>query len=184
MENPNIPNAILQKSVEFEISIGKPNLFHRLGILRTKRTFFVHPLNLGTLLEISRVLSSLNFPKPNDKDDLIKIGIETILKAENKLAQVIALAIINEKTETLFEKIKKQRLVRYIQNNITANEALKLMSIVVKQMDIQDFLALMVSIGGMNLMEAKSISGKSGEDSSITSESHEMNSSGDTVGKT
>jgi len=190
MEQGNIKREIesfLQSGKQIEVAVRRPNILHKIGILRRVREFIIYPITLGTLLRISELLSDVD---PEDfkgmleivekgKDErAFRIGIESIKKYVWIIARVIAYAVTNSKNQP------DKKIVRFLEKNLDVIEALKILNVIVQQMQVKDFLALMVSVSGLNLMGAGSISGESPEESSNITDSQERKSSGASVGQT
>ena len=183
MEQPNVAKAMLQEGVDFYVTVKNRNLFHKLKLAKDKRKFIIYPVTVGTLFKIAKVLADLGDKielNPDLSDsDFITMGIQNIVKHTDRMVQVVAYAIINANREP------SRSLLKFLEKNLTTNEILKLLTLVVQQMDIQDFLACMVSLGQMNLTAPKKpTGGQSSEESSNTSVSDGKKSSGKSRGKT
>jgi len=154
----DIEKTILEKGVDFVVSVNKKNIFHKLGILQIERKFVIHPLVIGTLLKISNILININ----NDKlkgaieeekatkkvsDDILNISYESIAESSEKIIRIIAHAIHNSESDP------PRRLIRFLKKNLKPTETLKLLNLIIKQMDINSFLACLVSMKGMNIHE-------------------------------
>lgn len=184
-----VVDAILESGVDFTVRVDHPNLLHKLGILKKKRIFKIFPIKLGAVLKISRILVDLEqeaFLLEGEGDeaiirnaDLIQTGLRSIVKNHEKLLQVISIAIMNS------DQDPPKSLIRFLNRNMTTGSALQLLNLVIRQMSIDDFLACMVSVKGMNLMGTrKSTSGGSLEASSAASGSPDTKSYGDTASPT
>jgi len=152
----NAVNSILEKGVDFTITIQNKNIFHRLNLIPSERKFIIYPIKMGTLLKISKILLDLNTDelvgamKKNDKEiNFMDLGAKNIVENKDKLVKMIAYGIVNS------EKEPSKRLIRFLNENLTTKEGLKLMTLVIQQMDVSPFLASLVSIRGMNLLQIK-----------------------------
>lgn len=152
----NAVNSILEKGVDFTITIQNKNIFHRLNLIPSERKFVIYPIKMGTLLKISKILLDLNtnelieVMKKNDKEtNFMDLGAKNIIENKDKLVKMIAYGIVNS------EKEPSKRLIRFLNENLTTKEGLKLMTLVIQQMDVSPFLASLVSIKGMNLLQIK-----------------------------
>jgi len=56
----NAVNSILEKGVDFTITIQNKNIFHRLNLIPSERKFIIYPIKMGALLKISKILLDLN----------------------------------------------------------------------------------------------------------------------------
>jgi len=161
--------TILQDGVDFEVTR------RRKGLFGSKRKFIIFPIKLGALFEISKIILTMENIDALKDEDVFSAGIKTVVANKDKMLDIVALAILNRKT-TLWGKIRKWGLVWYLDRNLDARELLRLVQLVIVQMDVTDFLASFVSIKRLNMVEAinrrnTSTGGKSSEDSSNISDS-------------
>lgn len=174
MEQP--VDMLLEKGIDFSISVKKINLLHRFKIIRSKREFVIYPICLGALLKMSKLLLAMKagdtLSEGASDQDFINAGIEGIIANKDRMIDVVAIAILNN------DKEPTNSFKRFLNKNLTPSEALQLLKVVIKQMDIQSFLAFMVSVGGINLL-ASPTGGQSSEESSNTSGSQENIPSGE-----
>lgn len=155
--SPDIMRTLLQEGVDFEVTVKNKTFLHRFKLAPISRKFIVYPINLGTLLIISKVIMTMTEINALDNEDLFAVGIRNIMENKDKMVEVIALAILNRKTNTAVTKLKKWWLVRYLDNNLDPRELLQLVNLVIAQMDVTDFLASFVSIKRLNLTEARKV---------------------------
>lgn len=156
----NTIDSVLEKGVDFTIKVQKQNILHKLHILPTERQFVIYPLNMGTVLKISEILLDLNTDeldeplnnpdKEKDKQfNFLEAGVNQIIENKDKVIKIIAYGITNSKKEP------SRQLVNFLDNNLNAKEGLKLVTLIVQQMNVSPFLASLVSLKGMNLMKMK-----------------------------
>jgi len=152
----NAVNSILEEGVDFTITIQNKNVFHRLNLIPSERKFIIYPIKMGALLKISEILLDLNTDeligvmKKNDKEtNFMDLGVKNIVENKDKLIKMIAYGIVNG------EKEPSKKLIRFLNENLTTKEGLKLVTLVIQQMDVSPFLASLVSVKGMNLLQMK-----------------------------
>jgi hypothetical protein len=162
--------TILDNGVEFDVTVNNPCILHKIGLLPKEKTFVIRPIRLGTLLNISRILSEMESTEISDSIDLFQAGIAEIVKHKDKILTVVSLAILNCR-ETWFTKIRLFFLRRYLNDNLTAKELLQLLILVTNQMDVRDFLASTVLIKKLNLIETGKTEEKMNADIQITGKS-------------
>jgi len=111
---------------------------------------------MGTLLKISKILLDLDTEeligvmKTGEKEvNILDLGAKNIVKNKDKLVKMIAYGIVNS------EKEPPKDLIKFLNENLTTKEGLKLMTLVVQQMDVSPFLASLASLKGMNLLAKK-----------------------------
>ena len=149
-------DSILEKGVDFTITIQNKGILNKLNLIPTERKFVIYPIKMGTLLKISKILLDLDTDelvgamKNEDKEiNLLDLGAKNIIENKDKLIKMIAYGIVNSEREP------PKSLIRFLNENLTAKEGLKLMTLIVQQMDVNPFLASLVSIKGMNLLQTK-----------------------------
>jgi hypothetical protein len=149
-------DSILEKGVDFKITVHNKNILHKLNLIPAERKFVIFPIKMGTLLKISKILLDLDTDelvgvmKNEDKEiNLLDLGAKNIIENKDKMIKMIAYGIVNS------EKEPSKNLIRFLNENLTAKEGLKLMTVIVQQMDVNPFLASLVSIKGMNLLQTK-----------------------------
>jgi hypothetical protein len=126
-----------------------------MKLLPTTKRLVIYPINLGTLLNISSIITTMDGVSVDGDKDLFEVGIKNIIQNKDKIKEISALAIINKKIHTPWGLWRKWRLMRYIDQNLSASELLKLMQLVIMQMGVTDFLASIVSVKRMNMTGAK-----------------------------
>ncbi|MBA7584903.1 hypothetical protein ES708_26869 [subsurface metagenome] len=149
-------DSILGKGVDFKITVQKKNILHKLNLTPSERKFVIFPIKMGTLLKISKILLDLDADelvgamKSEGKEiNLLDLGAKNIIENKDKLIKMIAYGIVNS------EKEPSKNLIKFLNENLTAKEGFKLMTVVIQQMDVNPFLASLVSIKGMNLLRTK-----------------------------
>jgi hypothetical protein len=183
MEKPNISNAVLQKGIDIEIELAHPGLLTKLGLQKTVHKFNVKPLLTGPLMEICSLLEevdfkefeSLNVTCDNSISNVINIMNKNVIHNIDKFNKVLAWGIYNRKINTIWNRIKFNKILKLIENNLDNTDRIKLLNVIIAQMGTRDFLAFMISIKGMNLNEvSKQTSGELSEESTHILDSQEM----------
>lgn len=177
MEKPNISEAVLQTGTEIEIEIANPGLWHKLGLKKTVHKFVIKPIYSGSLLEICRLLEKIDFQEidklnvkgENTLANVLKVMSKNIIENTDKLNQILAWGIFNRRVITVKDKLKMKWLVRLINDNLDNAERVRLLNVIIQHMGTQHFLAFMVSIKGMNLIETEQTSGELSADATATS---------------
>jgi hypothetical protein len=142
-------SAILQEGVDFTVTVTNPGLWHRIGVLKKERKFIVHPLCLGSLLRISKLLVSLE-DKPLDlSGNVLSVASNGIIQYSRIFAEISAIAVTNT------DKEPSERLIQFFIDNLTPKELFQLLQLVIKQMEVSDFLLCIVSAKGLNLLKEK-----------------------------
>ena len=160
MEQPKVFDALLQKATQFDISVAYPSILHKLGILKNKKSFSITPIYAGTLFEICNIMQSMPFIgiddlKNDQSNKFLDIFIQNVAANTQSVNKILAYAIFNREINTIWHRLKFKRLIKFLNGNLTNPERLKLLNVVIQKMEVRDFLAFMVSIKGMNLIEAE-----------------------------
>ena len=146
-------DSILEKGVDFTITVQNKSIFNKLHLAPIKRTFVIYPIKMGSLLKISQILLDLDTEellgvmKDERKDvNILDLGAKNIVENKDKLIKMIAYGIVNS------EKEPPKSLIKFLNENLTAKEGLKILTLVIQQMDVSPFLASLASLKGMNLL--------------------------------
>ena len=140
--------AIMEKGVDFVVTVANPKWWHKLPFMRTERTFTIHPINLGSLLKISEELLKLVDAHTYDEGMSANyLAANKIIQQQSTMVLIVVYAIQNNDSEPSVS------LISYLTNNLNTKELFDLMNIVLKQMNLQDFFSSTVLATGMNLMK-------------------------------
>lgn len=150
-------NLVLDEGVDFTIEVEKQNILHKLKLLPKEKKFIIRPLKLGALINISKLFLEIGEAEIGEQS-VFQEGIKNMRHVET-FAKVIAVAIINKQ-----EKPSK-KLVNFLIKNLTAGELLKIVNLVVKQMDISSFFFAVVAIKGIDMTSGPKPSGVQSEGS-------------------
>jgi len=156
-------STILDEGVDFEVTYKTKNILHKLKILKPSRKFRIYRIHLNPLLNISKILMEMDIKTIEDDGQLFQLGLDYIVKYKDSILRIISYAIINRKL-TLWNKLRRCQLERFLNNNLNADELLKLIILVTTMMGVKSFLASIVSINQINLigtMKNHPTSGKS-----------------------
>ena len=143
--------AILQEGIQFEIT-GR----------NKKRQFRLFPLPLGAIIKITRELEmfDFDFDKINENQSIFGSGVEMVRKYHNPILNIAVIAISNGQTRLWRWFGMGLLLKRFLMANLTPNELLQLMTLIINQMDMKDFFYSMVLIKGVSLTQkTEAISG-------------------------
>lgn len=158
-------DTILEKSVRIDIDILTPKWWERLLIklrlLPAKRSFEIRPATLGNMIRISKILLDIDVTGYRSSASRMEANYQVYEKHGVKLAQIVAIAITNKEQEP------ESNLVNFIKENVTASELVSVVSVVLKQLDVVNFMSTIISIkGGMSLLNAEETiaSGQQSED--------------------
>ena len=145
--------TITDKSVEFTIDVRPRSQMHAL-LQRVKlrpivKKYNIQPIVLGNLQRISRLLLTISPDKQKiQAGELMDEIYRTADQHGRVMAEACAIAIQNNRQEP------SKALIAELEDNLTAKEMSTLLAIVVKQMDLVNFMNSIISIRGLNVLES------------------------------
>lgn len=139
LETPDVIEVDIQPQSRIE------TILQKWGVLPKKRVFELKPVYYGTLIRISKLLLSLKFDTSGDKS-MLESNYQAIIDNGEALAEIIALAIQNDEHKV------KPGLKKLVLNNFTAAEMGKVLPLVVKRMDLTNFMLTIISAKGLNVL--------------------------------
>jgi hypothetical protein len=147
-----VADATIQQPITLEVDIKPNSRVHRFlqdrGILPKKRALVLHPIVLGNLMRISKILVSIDMTI-FDMQNLLESNYQAIMQHGEGMAKIVAIAVHNQKTEP------PKSLEKFILYNFTAHEMLGVCGIVGKQMDISNFMSSIISMKGFNVLQSE-----------------------------
>lgn len=141
-------DALIQQPVKIAIDIQPRNSIEkwlqRKKLLPKKRMFLIHPMVLGSLIRISKLIADLEV-------SIDKLDAETsynLIKDHGRtMATIAAIAVTNERKEPT------ESLINFFLYRLTSNELASLVNVVLKQMDVQSFLVATISAKNLRVIE-------------------------------
>lgn len=148
----DVANATLQKAVTLEVDIMPTSRVHRFlqqrGWLPSKRVVTINPIYMGTLIEISKILVDMDLSF-YDQENLLDSNFKAITKYGNELVSIMALAIHNKPGNP------PESLKRFIATSFTSQELLTCVNMVLKMMDVVNFMSTIISVKGLNMLKSE-----------------------------
>lgn len=164
----NVSDSIIEKPVTVEVTIdpqswyqGKmqcwfPKFFPKKKILQ------MHPIKLGSLVKISKLLLSID-KDIFDKNNILESNHRAMDKHGKDLAMVIAIAFHNRKTDP------PASLVNMILEQFTPKELLQVSIIVLTQMNVSAFMSSIISVrNGLSILESQDANVTSAESNEVS----------------
>ena len=107
----------------------------------------------GTLLRISKEVNDIKFNSEEKLEgvNLIAKAFESALSDTQCLINVLALAITNS------EKRPGEKLKKFLLENLTTAQMMKILMMVVNQLNVNDFLNSIILVKGMSLVKGEII---------------------------
>jgi hypothetical protein len=142
----NVASTVVSEGVTLVVDIRR-KWWEKLLRRPSQRVFHIHPITLGSLVQISKRLLSID-TNISDMKNLLEMNYHLMEDHTRTAAEVVAIAIHNKPGEP------PAALVRFIINTFTAKEVFSTLSIVIKQMDVTSFMSSIILVkGGMNVIE-------------------------------
>lgn len=141
-------DTILQKGVDFSVTVAHRNILQRLHILPCEKKFVVYPLVLVTVLRISEIINQIDekfLDVPKKDEEIRELSKQNILQNKDRLLEIIAYAIENT------GKKPSKRLIRFLDKNLTSKECNGLIGVIKTLMGEDHFFASTISLKGMVL---------------------------------
>jgi len=149
-------SAILREGVDFLVTVDNPTILHRLGIIPSVRKFMVYPAKLGALFYISKIIMEMEEADAPDDGDMFVTGIKNVIANKDKMVEMLAIGILNRPLTGIVTRLKKWWMQRYLNKNLDPEGMLRLIQLIIMQMDVTRFLASTASIKRLNLTGAGS----------------------------
>lgn len=155
-----VSDATLAQPITITVDVFPQTKVQRLlqhwGIAPKKKGFVLHPICLGSLIKISKIILGIELKLPDSKGEytngnLLNANYEAIEKHGGSLAQIIAVAIQNNKHPV------NEKMVRFILQNFTTKEMMGVLSLVLKQMDLTNFMSSIILVRGLNVLDSQTI---------------------------
>lgn len=147
-----VADATLQKSVTLAVDIKPTSKVHRFlqsrGWLPTQRVLTIDPIYMGTLMEISKILVSIDL-SIYDFENLLESNYQAISKYGNDLILIMALAIHNKPGNP------PKELINFITRNFTPQELLQCINMVLRMMDVTNFMSTIISVKNLNMLKSE-----------------------------
>ncbi len=134
--------AIEQEALEFEVIRRKPKWWQK-----KKKSFFIKPLTLGVINQISRELNQVNLTEEDMTKNVVDLGVEQITQYLDNYLRILAFAIQSSDREP------RKGLIRFLKWNIDSKEMFQLTTGIVALMDTKDFCSSIILTRGMSLMK-------------------------------
>lgn len=147
-----VAEATIDAPIELTVDIKPQNRFDawlmRKKLLPTQKKIMLTGVTMGTLIRISRLLLDVDISFYL-KENLTESNYLALSRYGETVARCVALCVHNKKSEL------PESLVVFITDNFTAKELLNVLTMVIKQMDVQSFMTSIVSLRGLNILENK-----------------------------
>lgn len=143
-------DTILEKSVSVEIDVLSPRWWEKIGmkvgLLPAKRSFMIRPATLGNMIRISKLLLQIDSDVYKKDASALESNYRAYDQYGDILAEVVAAAITNSPAGP------GRNLIRFIRDNLTASELLTISGVVIRQLDLLNFMTTIISIRGVSLL--------------------------------
>lgn len=146
-----VSDTLTDKPVLITVDLKPQNRMHALGqrlrLLPRKKTFAVSQVTTGNLVRISKLLVDIG----GDWKELIEDPYRAISAYGPHLVRIVAVCLHNRKQEP------PDSLYDLVEHNMTAAEISDVISVVLKQMNVKDFITSIILTRGLNVLEMSRI---------------------------
>lgn len=146
----NVSDAIIQEPVILDVDVKPQSRFFAFlqekGLIPKVRTMVIHPITMGNLMRISKLLVDIDM-NIFDFKNLLESNYQAMAKYGDHVVNVVAIAVHNKKTNPPAE------LAEFIRYNFTSQELFTVLGLVARQMNVTGFMSSIISIKGMSLLE-------------------------------
>lgn len=143
-------DTLTEAPVTLDITIASRGRMHawlqKIKLMPRKRSFLVRPATLGTLARISKLLLSIEVDDLSQEQFLNSSYL--LASAHHRtIAEVLAVAVTNTR------EYPGEKLIDFLLHHLTARELLFCTSLLLKQMDLSNFIYSIISIKGLSVLQ-------------------------------
>lgn len=142
-----VADVVTDKPVLLTISVRPKNRMHaflqRIKLLPGERSFQLTQCSLGSLIRITKLLSSINMDFETAFTDFYK----TAEQFGPTIVRVVAAAIHNRRSEP------PGWLLHFVEENVSPSELADIFGVVLKQLRVEDFIKSIILVKGLTLRE-------------------------------
>lgn len=147
-----VADTTLGSPLKLVVDVHTKNKLHgwlqKRKIAATKKVLTIQPIVLGNLVRISTLLLSID-PGSLSEKDLQESSYKLMKEHGETIARVIAIACHNKREDP------PQSLVDFILWHFSPIESRKVLAIVIKQMEVQNFMTTIISARGLNVLDSE-----------------------------
>lgn len=148
-----VADTVTEDPVSFTIDILPRNRWHQWAqnnkhlnrYFPQKKEYSIRPITYGNLHRISRLVMSVDLTGM-ERRSMNDVGMELLSKHAGMVAEIVAIAITNSRQQP------PKSLINELLYSLTASESMTLLMLVLKQMEIQNFLATIIYCRGANVL--------------------------------
>jgi hypothetical protein len=145
-----VADTATDRPIEISIDIFPSNRLHAFlqakGISPKVKKYNIRPITLGNLIRISKLLLGIDMTIFN-RSSIMESNYQLIDKHTRQLAEIVAIAIHNSR------HAPSESLINMVVDNFTCKELLGTIHIILKQMDISNFMSSIISVRGLNVLD-------------------------------
>jgi hypothetical protein len=145
-----VADTATDRPIEINVEILPANRVYAFlqakGLYPKVKKFIIRPITLGNLIRISKLLLGIDMTI-FDRSAILESNYLLIERHTRQLAQIVAIAIHNSRQEP------PESLVNLVVDNFSSKELLGTIHIVLKQMDISNFMSSIISVRGLNVLD-------------------------------
>ena len=146
-----VVSSINEEPLRIEITKKEYGIWDVIFLRRRKRVFLVRPPVLGILVKISGILENIKIEESDLEKQPFEFGIEYLNKNKDDMLRIISYALHGKKGEP------GKGLLKFINENLTAQELLILVSSILSLLNVKDFSTSIIAVQSMSLMKQREL---------------------------
>jgi hypothetical protein len=148
----DVVDAITTKETTIEIDIIARNRVYKWlqkrGWHPLKKKYVMRPLVIGNMYRISRLLVGINVNSDEAKKGLsLAIAHKMVVDHMDTMVEIVAIAIHNQRS------LPGDQLKSELRDNLTAQDMMKLLLVMLHQSNLQAFIHSIISTAGLNVLD-------------------------------
>ncbi|WP_292486722.1 hypothetical protein [Methanohalobium sp.] len=160
-----VNSALQEESISFDVTVDKPTILHKLGILKKKKTFRIDPPPLRMLARISEEIEKLQFADKKFEEikddanifDVVREFMPTVKDNYEHVLRAIIIAATN--------KEPSKKMMKFFGDNMRPKEVYDISALLIQKFDLTFFLLSLACLKGVNVWGDSTRSSSSEEQS-------------------
>jgi len=160
-----VNGALQEEFITFDVTVDKPTILHKLGILKKKRTFKIDPPPLRLLAKISEEIEKIQFDDKKfeelkDNANIFDVLREFMPSVKGNYEHVIRTIII-----AATNKEPSKKMIKFFGDNMRPKEMYDITARLIQRFDLTFFLLSLAYLKGIDVMADSTPSSSSEEQS-------------------
>lgn len=144
-----VADAITQKPIPFKVLLRdlsvRDEWLCKLKLKKPYKQFYLRPVPLGKLIAISGLLCEMDL-SGFDTEKMLQMNYELAKDHGHKMAEIVAIMVTRGKHPS-------PKLIEFFKDHLTGKELYQLVSAVIMQLDLSNFLSAILILRGVNILQ-------------------------------